>query len=870
MKLTFTQWQNSLPGSTLLLLAFLVCFGWTNTEVSGQTCTYTIQMTDDFGDGWNGGFLTVTSNGVVTTHTLATGSTGMSTFQVTDGKPITIVWTPGAFAYEPGFTLVNASGNSLYTNGTADIPVGLVYSAIACCSTGCNSPNGQLTVVNQITDTSAHINWLGIPGADGYIVEYGPTGFPYGSGAIMEITDSEITLTGLNSCVTYQAYISTICDPGNVSCPLGPISFAPSCPMPSLGPDSCTYKLELFNAVNFGWNGSSVTVSWPGFTNTYTFFSGMEAFFDLKIPSNAVVNISYQAGFNEVGHFYDILDPNGSVIFSSTVPPKTGNSFSFIACADCPRPLNKFMKDVNADNATVQWVKYPGSTGNYNIEYGPVGFTWGTGTTAFVTPPANTFKMTGLQENTAYDVYVRHACNDTTFSLPQNPLTFKTLWYNDVGVSGIVKPDAGTACNLSENETVTVLLRNYGQKPQTLFEFYFAVNGEVAPIPVPQDGLFTGVVGNDSTQVISFETTWDFSVPGFYVIEAWTSLEGDSNPANDTFRVEIVTAFPKPVKENFEDNAVAPGWVHDGTIYAPNNHNNPTYVIADNLFSGDQTFTLTTNRVGPVAEGDSLYFDYRYVNWSAGTTATTLGANDKLEVQISTDCEETFQTVLTINSANHVTATTFAKKVVLLDDYAGEAINVRFRGTWGSGDYWLDLDNINMTGCPESLQLVGNVKGSVEGDSTGSIDLSAYLAQGPLTVTWTNAAGDTVSTVEDPVGLPVGIYTAHVTDVNGCQDSKEFEIGIFVGADEVEGVEQISLYPNPASGRAFLDVKLTERMDLRVRLFNMNGQAVYESEQSSADYLRQELDLTNQTPGMYIVQIVAGGKPYYTKLIVNR
>ena len=869
MKLTLTQWRNFLPGSTLTLLAFLVFLGWTNTEVSGQTCIYTIQMTDDFGDGWNGGFLTVTSNGFVTTHTLAAGSSGISSFQVTDGKPVTIVWTPGAFAYEPGFTLLNANGNLLYTSGTADIPVGLVFSAIACCSSDCNSPNGQLTVVNQVTDTSAHINWLGIPGADGYIVEYGPTGFPYGAGAIMEITSSDITLTGLNACVTYEAYITTICEPGVVSCPLGPISFAPACEIPPLG-DTCTYTLELFNAVNLGWNGSSVTVSYSGVTNNYTFFTGMEASFDLEIPSNALVTISYLAGFNETGHFYDVLDPDGSVIFSSSVPPSQGNSLSFIACAECPRPLTKSMKDVNADNATVQWLKYPGSTGDYIVEYGPTGFTWGTGTTAVVSPPAKTFKMTGLQENTGYDVYVRHACNDSLFSFPENPLTFRTLWFNDVGVSGITMPDPNTACNLSADETVTVLLRNYGQVPQTLFEFYFAVNGQIAPIPVPQDGLFTGVVGNDSTQVISFETTWDFSAPGFYVIEAWTNLEGDSDPSNDTFRVEIITAFPKPVKEDFEDNAVSPGWTHDGVIYAPLSHNNATYVISDNLFSGDQTFTISTNRVGPVAEGDSLYFDYRYVNWSAGTTATTLGASDKLEVQISTDCEETYQTVLTINSANHVTATTMAKKVVLLDDFADQAINVRFLGTWGVGDYWLDIDNINITGCPESLQLVGSVKGSLEGDSTGSINLSAYLAQGPLSVTWTNSDGDTVSTDEDPVGLPPGIYTANVTDANGCQDSKAFEIGIFVSADEVDGVEQISLYPNPTSGMAYLDVKLTGRMALQVRLFNMNGQVVFESEQSNADYLRQELDLTNQTPGMYILQVVADGKPHYAKLIVSR
>ncbi len=823
-------------------------------------------MFDSFGDGWNGGFLTVISDGVSTTHTLTNGASGTSTFQVTNGAPVTITWTVGSFAFEPSFNLLNPDGVVLLSLGQP-IPGGQVYNELGVCP-NCPAPNPNLIIVNQITDTSAHVNWLSSFGADSYFVEYGPQGFLQGTGLFVETTASEITLMGLNPCVDYEVYLASFCGVDSVSSYIGPFTFQTTY-TPSAPGGTCTYTLELYDSFGDGWNGSVLTVTHDGTSTDFTLDDGNQGTFTFDVTSNLPIDFSFSAGafLNETS--YDIVDPNGIVIFSDGPFPQTGDVFTTIACPTCPGPIDVWMSDVNATNAKMSWIPSPGATGSYIIEYGPMGFTLGTGTADTVSNLVKTATLTGLTENTWYNAYIKLDCG-TEFSKTIGPLMFKTIWINDVGVSAITAPDPNTACNLGPDEIVTIAMTNYGQAPQTLFEFYFAVNGQVAPIPVPQDGLFTGVVGNDSTQIISFETTWDFSAPGFYVIEAWTSMEGDSNPGNDTFRVEIVTAFPKPVKEDFEDNAISPNWVHDGIIYAPNSHNNATYVIADNLFSGDQTFTLTTNRVGPVLAGDSLYFDYRYVNWSAGTTATTLGANDKLEVQISTDCEETFETVLTINSTNHVTSTMMAKKVILLDDYAGQAINVRFLGTWGAGDYWLDLDNINITGCPESLQLVGNVKGSVEGDSTGSIDLTAYLAQGPLTVVWINASGDTVSTVEDPTGLPVGTYTAYVTDVNGCQDSKVFEIGILVGAEEVEGLEQISLYPNPTSGIAFLDVKLTERMDLQVRLFNMNGQAIFESEQSNADYLRQELDLTNQTPGMYILQVVANGQPHYAKLMVTR
>jgi hypothetical protein len=268
--------------------------------------------------------------------------------------------------------------------------------------------------------------------------------------------------------------------------------------------------------------------------------------------------------------------------------------------------------------------------------------------------------------------------------------------------------------------------------------------------------------------------------------------------------------------------------------------------------------------------GDSLKFDYRYVNWFDGTTATTLTAGDKLEVQVSTDCQDSWQTVFTVNSSNHVTSTSFATKSVLLNAFAGKAINVRFLGTWGGGDYWLDLDNINITGCPASLFIVGNVHGSLDGDSTGNINISLPFDQGPFTYVWKNTAGETVSSEEDPSGLPVGSYTVTVTSGGGCTGTMTFDLGTFVAADEVEGLQEITLFPNPTASKATVDVKLLKNMDVQMRLLNLNGQVVFQTQQEQVSEISQELDLGNQAPGMYILQIIANGKPYHAKLMVAR
>jgi len=54
------------------------------------------------------------------------------------------------------------------------------------------------------------------------------------------------------------------------------------------------------------------------------------------------------------------------------------------------------------------------------------------------------------------------------------------------------------------------------------------------------------------------------------------------------------------------------------------------------------------------------------------------------------------------------------------------------------------------------------------GESSGLITIDASGGTGILLFDWTNEAGVTVSTEEDPSGLPAGIYSLSIIDANGC------------------------------------------------------------------------------------------------------
>ena len=78
--------------------------GWA-AVVLGDTC-YTVDMNDDYGDGWNGGAIEVYEDGVLMdTLTLSSGSSGSEEYCGTEGSTIRFYFTEGGFTYEIGYDI---------------------------------------------------------------------------------------------------------------------------------------------------------------------------------------------------------------------------------------------------------------------------------------------------------------------------------------------------------------------------------------------------------------------------------------------------------------------------------------------------------------------------------------------------------------------------------------------------------------------------------------------------------------------------------------------------------------------------------------------------------------------------------------------
>ena len=106
--------------------AATVTFSTTICALADQ-CTYTFVLTDDYGDGWNGGSLSVQQNGIEVASLAAPSHGGgnvMSVDTVTvnlcDNMSTSLVWTAGSWASEASFTLIGPNDSILFSQDGMD------------------------------------------------------------------------------------------------------------------------------------------------------------------------------------------------------------------------------------------------------------------------------------------------------------------------------------------------------------------------------------------------------------------------------------------------------------------------------------------------------------------------------------------------------------------------------------------------------------------------------------------------------------------------------------------------------------------------------------------------------------------------------
>ena len=244
-----------------------------------------------------------------------------------------------------------------------------------------NCPTPQL-VSDSTYCTSAVMAWVSTSGSS--FCEYGPAGFAPGTGILVNNAVSPLVVSGLNLNTAYDYYVYDVCNGGTDT------SFAAIGTLTTNAGPVAAFNFSVnLGTVSFDGSSSSGTNSW-----SWDFGDGNNG--TGSMPTHTFLsNGSYNVTLVVTDSTCGISDTLVQVVSITNV-------------ATCPQPSGLFTGAVECDSAVISWTSISGAS---LIEYGPAGFTPGTGNQLAATSP---FVLSGLNAGQSYEYWIADVCAATS------------------------------------------------------------------------------------------------------------------------------------------------------------------------------------------------------------------------------------------------------------------------------------------------------------------------------------------------------------------------------------------------------------------------------------------------------------------------
>lgn len=151
------------------------------------------------------------------------------------------------------------------------------------------------------------------------------------------------------------------------------------------------------------------------------------------------------------------------------------DTFSAIEAVDCFNPIDLAATTISDTQAEVSWNSVIPDASQWNIEYGLMGYTQGNGTT--VVTSTNPYILSGLTDNTEYDVYIQADCGGGDLSSWVGPVSFKTFPDCANYTLSVTATDGGVCYEGSATLTATA-----GGSGDDIFWYDAAIDGNLVGI----------------------------------------------------------------------------------------------------------------------------------------------------------------------------------------------------------------------------------------------------------------------------------------------------------------------------------------------------------------------------------------------------
>ncbi|HLU80847.1 MAG TPA: T9SS type A sorting domain-containing protein [Flavobacteriaceae bacterium] len=179
-----------------------------------------------------------------------------------------------------------------------------------------------------------------------------------------------------------------------------------------------THHLNWFMGVTSAQ--ASITIE-EGDTVIWTFTDAVPH----SVTSNAGSTETFDSGIQTGGTFSYTFTIAGTNPYRCIVHPSMVGTITVVpAPPACPDPSNLTASNITEDSVDISWTEN-GTATEWELEYGPDGFTQGSGTVVPDNDGTLGETLTGLTSATEYDVYVRSICGAETSNWigPQSFLT---------------------------------------------------------------------------------------------------------------------------------------------------------------------------------------------------------------------------------------------------------------------------------------------------------------------------------------------------------------------------------------------------------------------------------------------------------------
>ncbi|MFP4556408.1 MAG: T9SS type A sorting domain-containing protein [Bacteroidales bacterium] len=456
-----------------------------------------------------------------------------------------------------------------------------------------------------------------------------------------------------------------------------------------------------------------------------------------------------------------------------------------------------------------------------------------------------------------------------------------TFHFLDIEIINIDEPISG--CGLGSEEPITITFKNSGDyvlEEGTVLNLGFTLGETNYSEELTLEQSFD----IDDVMTVTLGETVDLSEPTTHNMQIWVEAENDMIPENSNIAYAVDSYPEVDFSLNLPDEIETydPITLDAGAGYV-------SYLWHDG--STDQTYLATESGLHHVTVTDEngctgydeVYIEFR--NSDLNVTEVISPATEEcripdmpIEITIKNEREQTLDQgeeldifcIIGFETPYEFTETFTLPEALAPNDEinyvfnqtanltSGNSYQFTFRVDYDGVDGDVHIHNSNINPTP-NVNL---------GDEIIYVDDDSYTLVADVSGTYLWSTGSTASQI---TVYETGEYWLQVTNSYGCTASDTVYVDFGNWTQQIPGTNTIvSVYPNPVNEKLTVRINPQRPSNIEMQLVSPVGQTVFQKKEWLDGLTTIQLNVTNLSPGVYLLRVMVDGGWAVTRVVVGR